>query len=281
MKNLLTISQELTVLGDKFLSKEAPGSFPQEAKNLLETSSIADAFDYQELVESVLKESFRPAQNYGAFQFSDLPITLARGKSCFVDLYFWRRRPTVIHNHHFTGAFICLDGFNVDLEYEFTESRRLGAYHSLGTLAEVEARQMRKGDAKAISYLDGFIHQNHHQSDLTANICFRTPEFGEADLSNYLYSGLRFEKNQVLLDRFERLMGLIRLGEFRVTKADLTVDDALYFLIQNHRSTSESRQFLKVRDLFRETVQRELGVDLPKLLEEHDLRYEAIQAHYE
>lgn len=281
MKHFISIAQDLVQSGDKFLSTHGPEEFHHKASELLAQANLHQSFNFGELVEKSFASDFNHPQNYASSQFSDFPLTVAHGDKCFLDIYFWRRRPTVIHDHHFTGAFQCLQGNNVDLEFEFKETRKLGSYHSLGKLNLKHTRNIKSGDIVAIDLLDKFIHQNHHQADLTVNVCFRTPDIGATNLSNYLYSGLRYEKHPDLLNRTNRLLSFLYLGDFNTEKLTLTPDDALNFLIRNHYSTSQSSSFLKLKAQLDKRVKEELGIDVTKLLEEHENRMEELENLYD
>ena len=280
MNHLLKTARDLTKKGDEFISRQGPLEFHKKAQDLLAQAELHKLYDYAALVEASFSSDFKTKQNYGSFQFSDLPITLAMGEHCFLDLYFWRRRPTVIHDHHFTGAFQCLEGVNVDLEFEFVKSRSLGRFHDLGAVKQLQSRTITTGDIAPIDLLDKFIHQNHHQAELTVNACFRTPEIGETNLSNYLYSGLRFEKDPELLGRVSRLMSFINMGFFDLKKLDLTIDDAISFLIRSYRSESQSKKFLEVRSHLDQRVKDSLGLELDRLMDQHEEKMDEIETHY-
>lgn len=281
MKQLISLANTLVQQGDQFIAQHGAHQFHEGASSLLHKANLQEVFNLPELMESSLKKDFLVEQNYGSAQFSDFPITIARGENCFLDLYFWRRRPTVIHDHHFTGAFQCLHGVNVDLEFEFIRTRKLGEYHDLGEVKLKQRRKILTGEIAPIDLLDKFIHQNHHQDELTINACFRTPDIGKTNLSNYLYSGLRFEKHPALLDRTHRLMNYLFLGEVPFEKLELSIDDALNFLIRFGHSQSQSKNYLYLKNALDERVKRELGLDIRKLLEEHQLKMDELENHYD
>ncbi len=280
MNKFVTAAKELVKNGDAFLSQHGPLAFHHEAYELLRKANLPDLFDFKDLVQTSFAPDFNPNQNYASAQFSDLPITIAMGEHCFLDVYFWRRRPTVIHDHHFTGAFQCLEGANVDLEFEFIKTKKLGQFHDLGELSLKQSRNLVKGDIAPIDLLDKFIHQNHHQAELTINACFRTPDIGETNLSNYLYSGLRFEKQPDLLNRNGRLMGFLYIEDFDILGLNLTIDDALHFLVRNYRSTSTGKRFMEMKEFMQEKVDKELGLDLTKLLDAHEMKMDQIENQY-
>jgi hypothetical protein len=281
MNEFLNSARKLVFLGDEFIASHGPTSFAQKASELLAEAKMEKLFELAPLVEASFQKDFNPQQNYASFQFSDLPVTLAMGNHCFLDLYFWRRRPTVIHDHHFTGAFQCLVGNNLDLEFEFHRTRKLGDFHEVGELKLIQKRQMTPGAIARIELLDKFIHQNHHQADLTVNLCFRTPDFGKTNLSNFLYSGLRFEKDQGLIARLNRLEKVIFFEGVHINQLELTLDDALAFVIRHHRSQSQGRKFLELMALMEKRVTNESGIDLPALLDYHDNKMDELENAYE
>jgi hypothetical protein len=281
MKKLIQTANELTLRGDDFIRKHGSEEFHLEAGKLLLNSQIADSFDYQELVEESMRPGLNKIQNFNSFEFSDLPITLSRGESCFVDIYFWRRRPTVIHNHHFTGAFQCLMGANLDLEFVFKYKQELGQYHHMGELTLVKSRKLSKGDVAAIAFMDKFIHQNHHLADLTVNLCLRTPEVRDKNIANYLYSGLRYEQDNILLARGRRLLQLIGLGQFGHENLTIDRDDAICFLIQTFATTSQNPRLLEFVDTLSQRIKSELSIDVIKLLIDHERELDRIEDLYD
>lgn len=280
MNDLTRIATELIKKGDRFIAAYGPLKFHECAQELLLKAELYQHYSFEDLVSDSFSPAFNQQQNYASFQFSDLPITLAMGEHCFLDLYFWRRRPTVIHDHHFTGAFQCLEGVNVDLEFEFTAEKQIGSFHNLGLVKELHSRKLVKGDIAPIDLLDKFIHQNHHQAELTINVCFRTPDIGETNLSNFLYSGLRYEKHPELLNRSARLMSFLNMGKFDLTKLNLTIDDAFCFLIRSFHSESQGRKFLEARSYMDQLIRNETGIDLDQLLREHESQMDEIEDYY-
>ena len=280
MNKFIKQTQTLTRKGDAFLARQGSKNFHREAAELLSSAKLHESFDFQELVKASFDRKKAPDQYFKHLEFSDLPITVARGENCFVDLYFWRRRPTVIHNHHFMGSFQCLTGNNVDLEFKFLESKKLTKYISLGKVQELHARILKPGDIAEINYLDKFIHQNHHQADLTINLCFRTPQESKSHISNFLFSGLRYEKEGKTLERVERLLRLTQIDDFDYTELDLTLDDAAHFLIQTASHNSQNKRFLKLREFLNKNFMKGTGVSIDKLVIAHEKKLDKIIDEY-
>jgi hypothetical protein len=271
----------LTKLGDHFISQHGLNEFHAYAQELLIAEDLPSLFDFQKMVERSFASDFMVEQTYKFAEFSDYPVTVSRGERCFIDLYFWRRRPTAIHNHHFRGAFQCLKGLNVDYEYEFNEIRKLGQFHSLGELKVKGIRTIKTGETVEINFLDKFIHQNHHQDELTVNLCFRTPEEKTSNIANYLFSGLRFEKSHSILSKVERLVKLCALEDFDFTAIDINHDEAINFLIQTYENGSRNRRLIAIQQFFMNKISDELQVDIADLLKKHDQQMDKIQSQYE
>lgn len=281
MNEFKKIASSLVKKGDSFIRENGVKKFHLEASELLGKANLHKVYDYQEIVDLAFNSSSRKIeQNFASLEFSDLPLTIARGKDCFIDLYFWRRRPTVIHNHHFTGAFQCLVGSNVDLEFEFIEKKKFGKYHSTGDVRVVKTHEVKAGDIQPIAPLDKFIHQNHHHADLTVNLCFRTADIQKNHLSNYLYSGFKYEKNPPLLARAEKLLRFTQLEKFDFKSLELDLDDALAFLVRTDRIETQNKIFLDLHAYLKTRVKKETGLNITKLFDEHESILNKLQDQY-
>jgi len=276
---MIKLAKSINRKGDAYIKRHGIGDFHKVAADLLDKSNLSTHFNYQEIVETAFNS--KSGQNFKNLEFSDLPLTIARGENCFIDLYFWRRRPTVVHNHHFNGAFMCLLGQNLDLEYTYKKKQKLGRFHDLGELALKQTRKLVPGSIAEISFMDKFIHQNHHQADLTVNLCFRTPQAPKKNLSNYLYSGLRYEKDAELLGRVARLQRFLHIREFDTSKIKISNDDAINFLIQTYDTSSENKRLLNLRKFLGNRIKDELGIDVTKLMCSHETEFDEIESEYE
>lgn len=273
MNDFIKHAQKLVSLGDKFITTKGTTNFHKEALRLLSETSIHEFFDFKEIVQTSFEKKFQAEQSFKGSEFSDLPLTLARGKNCFIDLYFWRRRPTTIHNHHFTGAFQCLHGHNMDSEFTFTQGKKLTKFHTLGTLKETDRREVNPGDIVPINFQDKFIHQNHHHADLTVNLCFRTPDRAGKRLSSFLYSGLKCEKDQATLKSAERLYSFALIDDFDFEKLNLSPEVSLTFLLETFKMTSHP-QVQRIQNFLEKKLKKEFGLSVQKLLLDHEEQLE-------
>jgi len=276
---ILELAKKINRKGDLFIKKYGIKEFHKKASELLSGSDLHKGFSPQEITSRAFAS--KVPQHFKHLEFSDLPLTISQGEHCFIDLYFWRRRPTVIHNHHFTGAFMCLLGNNIDFEYTFKKEKKIGRFHDLGQLKLKHTRILLPGDVAEIAFMDKFIHQNHHQAELTVNLCFRTPQETKKNLSNYLSSGLRFEKNPELIARVERLQRTIDLGLINPEKVSLTVDETVKFLIDTYETRSGNPILLKLKKVLQKRMQTDFDMDINQMMRDHDLMMDRIENDYD
>lgn len=267
---LFSLASKVVKKGDEFIAKNGLKKFHLEAAELLAISNFDYHYDYQELVEGYLNQKTLPAQNFPSLEFSDLPLTIARGEHCFIDFYFWRRRPTAIHNHHFAGAFQCLEGNNIDLQYTFKTREKLTKFHAMGELTLVKTSELKTGAIQSIDFQDKFIHQNHHQSDLTVNLCFRSLDVPKSHIANFLFSGLRYEKSPDLLNKVHRLWRFTEMEDFDFKNISFSPEEVLCFLMETYGRSTQNKRFLVLREFLKKKAIKELGIDTDKLISLHD-----------
>jgi hypothetical protein len=71
------------------------------------------------------------------------------------------------------------------------------------------------------------------------------------------------------------------VGEVNPDELDLSIDDALIFLIQYQRSTSLSKNFVNLRSFMERRVKDELGVDVAVHLAQHEARMNELENLYD
>lgn len=277
---LISHALKLTKLGDSFIKKSGARSFHEEAVALLQDARMHERFDFQNLVSESFNRKFSHEQNFKSFEFSDLPVTIARGEHCFIDLYFWRRRPTTIHNHHFTGAFQCLTGANVELKYKFIKENVLTKFHVQGELKEVEETRVLPGDIQNIDLQDRFIHQSYHQADITVNLCFRTPDFKNKNLANFFYPGFKYEKDFQTLQKAQRLYAYALINKINPDKINIAPEVALTFLIETINSGSSHPAIVHIQKKLLLRVKKEFSFDFNKLIHTHESYLDDIENRY-
>ena len=71
------------------------------------------------------------------------------------------------------------------------------------------------------------------------------------------------------------------MGEFNIHKLDITIDDAIHFLIRSYRSEASSRKFHEVKNFMEKMVMKELGLDISKLLDVHEIKMDELENDYD
>jgi hypothetical protein len=75
-------------------------------------------------------------------------------------------------------------------------------------------------------------------------------------------------------------MSFIYIGDFKLEALKINIDDALNFLIRNYRSESHGKRFMEVKNFMEYKVKNELGFDLTKLLDEHEMKMDQLENQY-
>ena len=207
-----------------------PNDFSSLANKILSDSSVHEHFNLETIAEFLQYKKY-PANYYGLRSFSDMPFTLFRNDHFFLDIYFWRQSDTDIHSHHFTGAFKMLTGQQNQFEFTFQKKKKLFPFLDEGELKMISSRSLRPGETQPILLGQDFIHMTvHGKSQLTANLCLRTPTYPDQHFYGYLLHGHKLLNLPYQEERVQKL-GLIQV---------LSDKDQLKFLAA----------YLKTQDLF-------------------------------
>lgn len=107
--------------------------------------------------------------------FGEPPLIVYERPEFFIEVLFWFPSPTAIHGHAFTGAFVVLDGFSIQVEYDFHEQ---SAPEEAVRLGRLEARALEFiGPGKVCPILPDarFIHTVTHLGNPSLTLVARTP----------------------------------------------------------------------------------------------------------
>jgi hypothetical protein len=192
---------------------EAPNDFSVIATKILADSDIHEYYD-DSVIEEILSLKKLPTQNYHMRNFSDAPVTLFHNPKFYLDIYFWRRSDTDVHNHHFTGAFKMLQGKQHQFRYAFNKAKKLYPFLYQGKMDLLASEELSPGDCTQILLGDDFIHQTVHDPNCyTANICLRTVHLPRHDLYGFRLSGYKIKHLQYNTDRMTKLALLKAIPE--------------------------------------------------------------------
>lgn len=154
---------------------------------------------------------------------SSLALTVFEGEDFHIDLFLWDRKDTVIHDHHFSGAFTCLAGKNHEFHFSYEEQETLGPYSGKGLLKQTGHKIVAPGDVERIIQGKSHIHMVLHDTPWTMNLIVRTkPAPEDFSLSTYFLSGFRFNTNDSLL---RKMKSLITLGTLALREGELSLKD--------------------------------------------------------
>jgi len=107
----------------------------------------------------------------------------------YIEVLFWFPGPTSIHGHGFTGAFVVLDGFSIQVEYTFDESGAPADGVRLGRLTPRVIEFIAPGKVCAITGGEGFIHTVTHLGNPSLTLVARTFSDGKRPQYRYHRSG--------------------------------------------------------------------------------------------
>ncbi len=135
-------------------------------------SEVLTRFSGDDVVTWVLRNQAIPPQNYTGF--GQPPVVLYRGHEFYIEALFWFDSTTAIHQHAFSGAFGVLQGSSVHTLYGFTQGERVSSRLLLGSLDYLDCEVLRRGDVRAISAGNGFIHSLFHLEQPSVSVVVRT-----------------------------------------------------------------------------------------------------------
>lgn len=175
---------------------------------------------------------------------------------------------------------MCMEGHNVDIEYDFQKHSSIGHLIELGKLSVKKEKTMKAGDVATIAPLDKYIHQNHHQSDLTINLTFRTNNLKNKNLSNYLFSGIKYEKDISTLNRLHILRRGIDFSVIKTENLSLSDEEAIYFLTQHYEEGSGNKHLSFFADKLESQIKKKFQISVMKLLRDHDKKLSEMEDSY-
>ena len=132
-----------------------------------------------------------PMQTFPNGEFSDFPLTLVRTDKILIDIYFWFKSDTSIHNHHFCGAFKIIGGDSYQVSYRFDKTKTISPGLDEGVMTQIGNEHLTLGSVNTIKLKDNFIHHVFHLGKPTITLCVRTPFLDNENLSTFLYPKYR------------------------------------------------------------------------------------------
>ncbi len=110
----------------------------------------------------------------GRRQFSDLPITIARGNGFYIEALVWAIGTASIHQHSFSGAFAVVKGSSIHSHYRLQTRQRVSEGLRLVDCELEQVELLRAGDVRRIESGSGLTHAVFHLEEPTISLVVRT-----------------------------------------------------------------------------------------------------------
>ena len=117
--------------------------------------------------------------------FGEPPLVVYAAPEFYIEVLFWFPGPTSIHGHGFSGAFVVLDGFSIQAEYEFIERHAPEEGVRLGQLSPRAVEFIAPGRVCSILGGTDFIHSVAHLGNPSLTLVART--YGEGKSPQFRY----------------------------------------------------------------------------------------------
>lgn len=117
--------------------------------------------------------------------FGEPPLVVYQTPEFYAEVLFWFPSPTTIHGHGFTGAFVVLDGFSIEVRYDFRPEREPGEAVLLGRLEPREVEFIGPGKVCAILGASDYVHSVTHLGNPSLTLVVRT--YGRSNNRQYRF----------------------------------------------------------------------------------------------
>src|ERR1044071_9005127 len=148
--------------------------FPALAAEALKSACLPEKSSAWQVLEWTLEQTELPRQRDVHAQFGEPPITLYSGPRFQIDVYFWFRGTTAIHEHGFCGAFQVLHGSSIHSWYEFELREKVSSFCQIGDMRLKSCNLLNVGDVQEILPGRQYIHSLFHLDHPSATIVVRT-----------------------------------------------------------------------------------------------------------
>ncbi|HWZ95163.1 MAG TPA: hypothetical protein VNW30_08220 [Opitutaceae bacterium] len=126
------------------------------------------------IADWMIEEGTLPDQVNFYSGFGEPPLVVYQTDAFYIEVLFWFPGPTSIHGHGFQGAFVVLDGFSIQVDYEFHEHTAPEEGVRLGRLEPHGIEFIAPGKVCAILRGTGFIHSVTHLGNPSLTLVART-----------------------------------------------------------------------------------------------------------
>ena len=146
----------------------------------------------------------------GNSNFGDCSITLWENQAFYIEVIFWNRMWTSIHEHGFSGAFLNLTGERFVAEYKFDEEIRIEEKLRKGILSKKKIESMQVGDVRLIlEGMDG-IHRTMSVEGLGVSFVIRTKKEKSSQFS-FFSNGMAYCAWRNPRDKIKKVCDFLRI----------------------------------------------------------------------
>ena len=148
--------------------------FPEIAAQVLKFADLPAKTSAWKVIEWAMRETNLPVQRDLPGRFGDPPITIFNAPRFHIDVYFWLKGTTAIHQHSFCGAFQVLHGSSIHSWYEFERNEIINTFTELGNINLKICELLNVDDIQQIWAGKQYIHGLFHLEQPSATIVVRT-----------------------------------------------------------------------------------------------------------
>jgi len=148
------------------------------------------AMDVTVMADWTMSQDRLPKQVNFQAGFGEPPLVVFETPEFYIEVLFWFPSRTAIHGHGFTGAFRVLDGYSVQVEYEFAQEAAPEAGVRFGRILPVQVELIAPGKVCTIGSNEAFVHTVAHMGNPSLTLVARTHGSPEFEQYSYHRSGL-------------------------------------------------------------------------------------------
>jgi hypothetical protein len=173
----------------------------------------------------ILRDRPMARQTFNGQDFSQFPLTLLNYEGYNLDLYFWNKANTSIHDHNFSGAFKVIKGIYFQTTFRFEKIKVYNDWLAQGDLNKIKSEKLIAGDVIGIKRGSDFIHETYHFEGECVTACLRS-EARTGPLHSFFPPSLRLKSVPFDLKEI-KMLDYIRFLMLTITENTETIRSLL------------------------------------------------------
>lgn len=188
------------IIGQQMAARLSEHTRPDEVFAGIATEVLravpAPKIDVLAMADWIVRQHPLPKQVNFNSGFGQPPLVVFEAPGFYIEVLFWFPSRTSIHGHGFTGAFLVLDGYSVQVEYRFEETSAPEPGLRLGRLEPRGVEMIAPGRICPILGRDDFIHTVAHMGNPSLTLVARTHGTKEMQQFTFLRSGFAYHSHR-------------------------------------------------------------------------------------